>query len=134
MKGAGLTMKILKTEDLSNNKLFYESLTKINLLTFCDLIQNNNCLKTFENTTITVKLFQDFAFISLTYFIFQKTVSAPMASCMHNGNNETKIGLSHSVTITFSDINGNEIQITNSSQVIDIWIPRDINGPKVSPQ
>ncbi len=49
-----------------------------------------------------------------------------MASCMHNGNNETKIGSSHSVAITFSDINGNEIQITNSSQVIDIWIPRDI--------
>jgi hypothetical protein len=49
-----------------------------------------------------------------------------MASCMHNGNNETKIGLSHSAAISFSDINGNEIQITNSSQVIDIWIPRDI--------
>jgi hypothetical protein len=57
-----------------------------------------------------------------------------MASCMHNGNNETKIGLSHSVTITFSDINGNEIHITNSSQMIDIWIPRDINEPIVSPQ
>jgi hypothetical protein len=63
IKGAGLTMKILKTEDLSNNKLFYEGLT-INLPTFCDLIQNNNCLKTFENTTITVKLFQDLALIS----------------------------------------------------------------------
>jgi hypothetical protein len=54
IKGVGLTMKILKTEDLSNSKLFYEGLTKINLPSFCDLIQNNNCLKTFENTTITV--------------------------------------------------------------------------------
>jgi hypothetical protein len=64
IKGVGLTMKILKTEDLSNSKLFYEGLTKINLPSFCDLIQNNNCLKTFENTTITVKLFQDLALIS----------------------------------------------------------------------
>ncbi len=64
IKGAGLTMKILKTEDLSNSKLFYEGLTKVNLPSFCDLIRNNDCLKTFENTTITVKLIQDFALIS----------------------------------------------------------------------
>lgn len=53
----------------------------------------------------------------------------PMASCEHNGNNETKIGFSHSLAITFSDNSGNEIEITNSHQIIDIWIPRELKMP-----
>ena len=56
-----------------------------------------------------------------------------MASCVHNGNNETKIGLSHSMAITFSDNNGDEIEIAESSKLIEIWIPRDLNLPAVSP-
>ena len=55
-----------------------------------------------------------------------------MASCVHNGNNETKIGLSQSIGITFSDNNGNEIEIKESSKLIDIWIPRDLSLPKVN--
>ena len=56
-----------------------------------------------------------------------------MASCVHNGNNETKIGLSHAMAITFSDNNGDEIEIAESSKLIEIWIPRDLNLPAVSP-
>ena len=56
-----------------------------------------------------------------------------MASCVHNGNNETKIGLSHSMAMTFSDNNGDEIEIAESSKLIEIWIPRDLNLPAVSP-
>jgi hypothetical protein len=51
----------------------------------------------------------------------------PMASCVHNGDNETKIGLSQSLSISVSDSQGNEIEIKDSSQLIDIWIPRDLN-------
>ena len=52
-----------------------------------------------------------------------------MASCVHNRNIETKIGLSQSIGITFSDNNGNEIEIKESSKLIDIWIPRDLSLP-----
>ena len=55
-----------------------------------------------------------------------------MASCVHNRNIETKIGLSQSIGITFSDNNGNEIEIKESSKLIDIWIPRDLSLPKVN--
>ena len=56
-----------------------------------------------------------------------------MASCVHNGNNETKIGLSHSMAITFSNNNGDEIEIAESAKFIEIWIPRDLNQPTVNP-
>lgn len=57
-----------------------------------------------------------------------------MASCVYNGDNETQIGLSHSISISFSDNSGQEIEINNSSQLIDIWIPREINLPTVKSQ
>ena len=54
IKSSGLTMKIIKTENLSNNQTIYEGLTKISIPSFCDLIQNSDCLNSFENITITV--------------------------------------------------------------------------------
>jgi hypothetical protein len=54
----------------------------------------------------------------------------PMASCVHNGNNETNIGISQSIAISFSDNNGNEIEIKDSTNLIDIWIPRDLSIPR----
>ena len=54
----------------------------------------------------------------------------PMASCAYNGNNETNIGLSQAISISFSDNNGNEIEMNNSSKLIDLWIPRDPNIKK----
>jgi hypothetical protein len=48
-----------------------------------------------------------------------------MASCLHNGDNESFIGLSQSFSISFSDYSGNEIEVPSSSQSIDIWISRD---------
>ena len=62
-----------------------------------------------------------------------KSMSTPMASCVHNGDNETKIGLSQSIAITFSNNYENEIEIKNLAQLIDIWIPRDLNLPDISP-
>ena len=57
-----------------------------------------------------------------------------MAPCGYNGDNETNIGLSQTVAISFHDSNGNEIPVTNSTHLIDIWIPRDPNTPKPIPQ
>ena len=56
-----------------------------------------------------------------------------MAPTGFNGDNETSIGLSHTVSISFSETDGNEIPISNSSQLIDVWIPRDPNSPRLSP-
>jgi len=55
-----------------------------------------------------------------------------MAISGHNGNNETLIGVSNSVGLSFYDFNNNEIPITDSS--IDILINRDSNLPEISYQ
>jgi hypothetical protein len=57
----------------------------------------------------------------------------PMASCVHNGDNETKIALSQSMATTFRDNQGIEIEIKDSSQLIEFWIPRDVNLPDITP-
>ena len=54
IKTSGFTMKINKTEDLSNGQTFYEGLSKIQLPSFCDLVNNVNCWNNFENITMTV--------------------------------------------------------------------------------
>ena len=52
-----------------------------------------------------------------------------MAICGHNGNNETQIGVSNSVGLTFYDNNLDEIKIFNTQSPIDLIIQRDVNLP-----
>ena len=51
----------------------------------------------------------------------------PMAVSGHNGNNETRVGMSTSIGLKFYDENVNEIKITQSLNPIDIVIQRDLN-------
>ena len=53
-----------------------------------------------------------------------------MAVSGHNGNNETLIGMSTSVGLSFYDENLEEIKITKSLSPIDILIKRDPNLPE----
>ena len=55
-----------------------------------------------------------------------------MAVSGHNGKNETHIGMSSSIGLTFYDENANEIEITQSLSPIDISIQRDQNAPNTS--
>ena len=50
-----------------------------------------------------------------------------MAVSGHNGNNETLIGMSHSLGLTFYDQNNNEIPVIKTQKPIDIVIQRDKN-------
>ena len=50
-----------------------------------------------------------------------------MAVSGHNGNNETRVGMSASIGLKFYDESVNEIQITQSLKPIDIVIQRDQN-------
>ena len=52
-----------------------------------------------------------------------------MAVSGHNGNNETFIGMSSSIGLSFYDEKMNEIQIINTQKPIDIIIQRDPNIP-----
>ena len=52
-----------------------------------------------------------------------------MAVIGHNGYNETFVGMSNSVGLTFFDENNNQIEIINSNSPIEIEIQRDINLP-----
>jgi hypothetical protein len=52
-----------------------------------------------------------------------------MAVCGHNGDNESFIGFSSSIELSFFDENLNEIEIIDTAKPIDIVIPRD---PSVS--
>ena len=56
-----------------------------------------------------------------------------MAVSGHNGNNETLIGMSSSLGLSFYDYDSNnEIPITQSSSPIDIILPRDKSVSKYS--
>ena len=50
-----------------------------------------------------------------------------MAVSGHNGNNESLIGISSSIGLSFYDENSNEIEITQSKSAIDIRIQKDPN-------
>ena len=50
-----------------------------------------------------------------------------MSTSGHNGNNETFIGMSSAIGLSFYDSNANEIRITQSKSPIDIIIQRDQN-------
>jgi hypothetical protein len=54
-----------------------------------------------------------------------------MAISGHNGNNETRIGLSSSVGLSLYDENSNELEITQSLSPIDILIQRDQNVNRI---
>ena len=53
-----------------------------------------------------------------------------MAISGHNGNNETFIGVANSISLSFYDLNNNEIPIVKSP--IDIVIQRDSNLPEIN--
>ena len=57
-----------------------------------------------------------------------------MAPSGHNGNNETKVGLSNSLSLSFHDESKNEIKIDQAKSPIDIRIPRDRNTPNFTYQ
>ena len=50
-----------------------------------------------------------------------------MAVSGHNGNNETFIGFSSSIGLSFFDENNQEIQITKTKSPIHMYIPQDKN-------
>ncbi len=50
-----------------------------------------------------------------------------MAQSGYNGNNETQIGFSTSLSVSIYDEYGNPIDISNTSQYIDVWIARDLS-------
>ena len=99
-------MTTFKTENLlSENILIYEGLAKTSLPPFCSMIPTQSlgtCLD-YENITIRVKIGY-FEFYSYNYVnVYLKTISMPMAHCVHNGENETKVGLSQLISISFHD-------------------------------
>ena len=53
-----------------------------------------------------------------------------MAVSGHNGNNETFIGMSSSIDLSFFDENMNKIEIADTKKSIDIIIQRDPNIPE----
>jgi len=48
-----------------------------------------------------------------------------MASSGHNGKNESFIGFSYGISLSFLDQYGNEITVKNAIQPIQMYIPRD---------
>ena len=58
--------------------------------------------------------------------IIAKSQSEPMASNGHNGDNETFVGFSSAIDLTFYDVDGSRIPIENAThRPVDMWIARD---------
>ena len=66
--------------------------------------------------------------LKINFLILKQTLMA-MAVSGHNGNNETKIGMSASIGLSFYDTNMKEIEIINTQSPIDLIIKRDQNIP-----
>jgi hypothetical protein len=66
--------------------------------------------------------------VNLHYILFTlKQTQIPMAIGGHNGNNETLIGMSSSISVSIFDKNMNEIEITQTQMPIRLIIKRDPN-------
>jgi hypothetical protein len=50
-----------------------------------------------------------------------------MAKSGYNGNNASQIGYSTSLSVSINDESGNPIDISNTSQYIDVYVPRDLS-------
>ena len=59
--------------------------------------------------------------------MFQKESLTPMAISGHNGNNETLIGMSNSLGLSFNDLNMNKVEVSLTTTPIDILIKRDLS-------
>ena len=59
--------------------------------------------------------------------MFQKESLTPMAISGHNGNNETLIGMSNSLGLSFYDLNMNKVEVSLTTTPIDILIKRDLS-------
>jgi hypothetical protein len=57
-----------------------------------------------------------------------------MAISGHNGNNETKIGISNALSFTVFDESKNEVKISKLNSPVDLKIQRDTNLPQYSYQ
>ena len=51
-----------------------------------------------------------------------------MAPTAYNGDNETNIGFSKSLSYTIYDENQNEIPVKNQTKPIELWIPKELNN------
>ena len=60
-----------------------------------------------------------------------KSSSIPMAPAGHNGNNETNIGFSSLISLSFRDSSKSEIEIKESKFPFDFRVPRDKNLPPI---
>jgi hypothetical protein len=101
---------------------------KIKTPTFCDLVNQKSGKAVNISSSPLGPLYNEQDEYNCTNNVITlKAVVNQMASSGFNGNNETNIGLSSSVELSFHDENGRQIDVTNSKSPIDLRIPRD--GP-----
>ena len=60
-----------------------------------------------------------------------KSSAIPMAPAGHNGNNETNIGFSSLISLSFRDSSKSEVEIRESKFAFDLRVPRDKNLPPI---
>lgn len=117
-----MSLKKLSTENLP--KAVYQGLSKISLPSFCDMIaeEPKNDTNVTNNPLYTLPKNPN-SCDSKTVVV--RSRNEPIAPTGINGANETKIQDSNTVGLEFLDENSNPIQISNSKQPIDVWIPRN---------
>ncbi|CAF0973552.1 unnamed protein product, partial [Brachionus calyciflorus] len=117
----GLKIQKLKAKDLKSEINIDNA--KINLPNFCEL-ENS---KQTPTSSGAYNPSDEFNCTNKIITLQGTSLSTPPSG--HNGMNETKIGLSTSLGLSFFNENGVEIKITKSKKNLDLWIPRDKNLP-----
>ncbi|RNA25490.1 polycystin-1-like isoform X2, partial [Brachionus plicatilis] len=116
----GLKVEKLKASSLQSELKVHTS--EIRVPSFCDLQD-----KSAESSTERYNPDDENNCANKIITLQGTSFSAPSSG--HNGKNESKIGLSTSLGLSFFDQNGDEVTITNSKKPIHIWIPRERNLP-----
>ena len=107
--------------------------SEIKFPSFCDFLGISSCnnrILTQKVCVIFLKLvFKKRYFVSTLY---KKSSSMVMALTGNNGDNETNIGASNSISYSIYDENINEIPVNNLNEKIEFWIALDTSLTKPS--
>ena len=102
---------------LSANQPIQDS--KIIIPSFCDILKSNCTSRILTQKVISSTLNYTYEFVTYTRIYFLKSILMAMALTGYNGDNETNIGLSRTISFSLYDEDNNELVVSNQSKPLE---------------
>ena len=124
-----LSVRLSKVRAARLNATFEMNGGKFNIPSFCDLTNEPTSGSMPVQMTPVGPLYNSLDENNCTNKIISvQVMSQPMAISGFNGDNETFIGMSSSIDLSFFDASSNPIKVENARKNIELWINRDLNA------